>query len=337
MLDSTRTRRTVPSDQEADVLAVCPNPTIDRLVVLDQLLPGTVDRARENKAFPAGKSVSAARGSRANGVRPEVLVLLPSVGADWYLSALRAEGLDVAAHAYPGAVRESIIVIEDSGRVTVINGTGAPVDAAEWEAFVDASVARTRPGDWVVCSGSFPPGVGPDALAGFVDAVAGAGGRLALDTGPAWMPSALSGRVLPSLITPNLAEAEAILAGGTPVENTWVGEDALVRAEAAAAALHARGLAQVVVTAGSAGLAWATAEGRGRVPGLSVAVRNPIGAGDAFMGGLVARLERGFPFAEAVVWGMATSCAAIEQWSPGGASADRVEHFHALARGAASV
>ena len=108
-----------------------------------------------------------------------------------------------------------------------------------------------------------------------------------------------------------------------------MGADALQRAGAAAAALHARGIASVVVTAGSAGLAWATAGGSGRLPGQPVAVRNPIGAGDAFMGGLVARLEQGTPFADAVAWGMATSCAAIEQWSPGGASGDRVDHFHA--------
>ncbi len=319
------------------MLAVCPNPTIDRLVVLKELCPGTVDRARENHAYPAGKSVSAARGSRACGGDPEVLVLLPATGADWYLSALRAEGLDVAAHVYPGAVRESVIVLEDSGRATVLNGTGAPVDAQTWEAFVDAAVARTRPGGWVVCSGSFPPGVGPEALTGLVAAITGAGGRLALDTGPAWLPQALLGPVLPALVTPNLAEAEAVLAGGAAVENTWVGAGALDRAAAAADALHRRGVASVVVTAGSAGLAWAGDDSSGCMRGQQVTVRNPIGAGDAFMGGLVARLEQGLGFADAAAWGMATSCGAIEQWSPGGASAARVEHYHGLIAGVAGA
>jgi sugar/nucleoside kinase (ribokinase family) len=86
----------------------------------------------------------------------------------------------------------------------------------------------------------------------------------------------------------------------------------------------------VVVTAGSAGLAWADSDGAGVLPGQMVAVRNPIGAGDAFLGGLVSRLEAGLRFAEAAAWGMATSCAAIEQWSPGGATARRVAHFHGL-------
>lgn len=312
------------------MLAICPNPTIDRLVILDELRPGTVERARENRAYPAGKSVSAARGSLANGARPQVLVLLPTEGAGWYLDTLVAEGMEVAVHSCPGRVRESIIVIEDDGRVTVLNGAGAPVDAESWDGFLDAAVARVRPGDWVVCSGSFPPGVAPQALSGLVAAIAGAGGRLALDTGPAWMPAALTGSALPSLITPNLAEAEAILADGVAVEHTWVGADALARAAVAASGLQARGIESVVVTAGSAGLAWSSGGADGVLPGLPVEVRNPIGAGDAFMGGLVARLEQGAAFADAARWGMATSCAAIEQWSPGGADAGRVEHFRRL-------
>ena len=72
------------------------------------------------------------------------------------------------------------------------------------------------------------------------------------------------------------------------------------------------------------------ADGAGVLPGQKVNVRNPIGAGDAFLGGLVSRLEAGLDFAEAAGWGMATSCAAIEQWSPGGATARRVAHFHHL-------
>lgn len=312
------------------MLAICPNPTIDRLVILDTLTPGTVDRVRENRAYPAGKSVSAARGCLANGAVPLVHVLLPTSGSDWYLDTLRAEGMDVTSHPCSGAVRESIIVLEDDGRVTVLNGPGAPVSEDRWDDFIQASIAGLRPGDWVICSGSFPPGVGPEALAGLVAAIAATGARLALDTGPAWMPLALRGPALPALITPNLAEAEAILTGESSPEATAVGDDALARAAGAAAGLHERGIASVVVTAGSAGLAWATRNGAGVLPGQKVNVRNPIGAGDAFLGGLVSRLEAGLDFAQAASWGMATSCAAIEQWSPGGATARRVAHFHHL-------
>jgi 1-phosphofructokinase family hexose kinase len=312
------------------VLAICPNPTIDRLVILDTLVPGVVDRVRENRAYPAGKSVSAARGCLANGAHPRVHVLLPTTGSEWYLDTVRSEGMDVTSHPCPGAVRESIIVLEDDGRVTVLNGPGARVSETMWDDFVQSSTAGLRPGEWVICSGSFPPGVGPEALARLVAAITATGARLALDTGPAWMPLALRGPALPALITPNLAEAEAILTGETSPEATGVGDDALARAAGAAAGLQERGIPHVVVTAGSAGLAWATRQGAGVLPGRRVKVRNPIGAGDAFLGGLVSRLEAGLDFAAAARWGMATSCAAIEQWSPGGAPAHRVAHFHDL-------
>lgn len=307
---------------------ICPNPTIDRLVLLGELMPGRVDRARENQSHPAGKSVSAARGVRANGVQPDVRVLLPEQGGPWYLDTAAAEGLALREHLVPGTVRESIIVLEDSGRVSVLNGTGAEVTPADWTAFVESSLAGLDAGEWVVCSGSFPPGVGLAAVGSLAAQVAGAGGRLAMDSGPGWLSAALSEPVLPDLISPNLAEAESLLSGRIGPESTSVEADALARAEVAARGLRGLGITSVVVTAGSAGVAWADPDGAGTLAALPVTVSNPIGAGDAFLGGLMARLERGERFADAVAWGMATASAAIEQFCPGAADPARVLVHH---------
>ena len=309
------------------MLVVCPNPTVDRQVILSAVEPGNVLRASENKAFPAGKAVSAARGSRANGARPEVHVLLPDEGADWYETTLRDEGMNVVSHRYPGVVRETILLYEDSGRVTVINGNGAAVEPERWREFVKAVCDRILPGGWVVCSGSFPPGVTEADVTDFVTRVVRAGGRLALDTGPTWLAAGIAGR--PALISPNLAEAEAVLSGADTPEPVEPGADALRRAELAAVKLQSRGVSHVTVTAGAAGVAWATPGGTGKLPGIEVEVRNPIGAGDAFLGGLLSWLEVGWSFPEAVRWGMATACAAIGQWSPGAASAEDAARYHA--------
>ncbi len=309
------------------MLVVCPNPTVDRQVILSAVEPGNVLRASENKAFPAGKAVSAASGSRANGARPEVHVLLPDEGADWYETTLRDEGMNVVSHRYPGVVRETILLYEDSGRVTVINGNGAAVEPERWREFVKAVCDRILPGGWVVCSGSFPPGVTEADVTDFVTRVVRAGGRLALDTGPTWLAAGIAGR--PALISPNLAEAEAVLSGADTPEPVEPGADALRRAELAAVKLQSRGVSHVTVTAGAAGVAWATPDGTGKLPGIEVEVRNPIGAGDAFLGGLLSWLEVGWSFPEAVRWGMATACAAIGQWSPGAASAEDAARYHA--------
>ena len=308
------------------MLVVCPNPTIDRQVFLAALEPGRVLRARENRAFPAGKAVSAARGARANGAWPEVHILLPQTGSEWYEKTLTEEGMRAVFHRCHGHVRETVLVYEDDARVTVINGTGAPVGSDRWGEFVAAVLARVLPGGWVICSGSFPPGVTAGDVTDLVSQIGRAGGRLALDTGPDWLSAGIAAR--PALISPNLAEAEAVLGGGSS-ERVEVGADALHRAGLAAVKLHSRGVGHAVVTAGSAGVAWASAESTGKLAGLRVPVRNPIGAGDAFIGGLVAALETGSSFPESVRWGMATACAAIGQWSPGAASVEDTARFHA--------
>jgi sugar/nucleoside kinase (ribokinase family) len=68
-----------------------------------------------------------------------------------------------------------------------------------------------------------------------------------------------------------------------------------------------------VVTAAEAGAAIADGDDASWVAAPAVAsVVNPIGAGDAFVGGLALALERGEPFAAAVAAGIATASASVE-------------------------
>ena len=116
------------------------------------------------------------------------------------------------------------------------------------------------------------------------------------------------------VVTPNLAEAEGLLRGRAD-ETVEAGDPAVVRerALAAARALVQRGARRAVVTAAAAGAAVADGDEAWWLPGLSVAqVRNPIGAGDALVGGLALALERGEPFAAAVRAGMACGAASVE-------------------------
>jgi fructose-1-phosphate kinase PfkB-like protein len=68
-----------------------------------------------------------------------------------------------------------------------------------------------------------------------------------------------------------------------------------------------------VVTAAEAGAAVADGWMARWVAARGVAeVRNPIGAGDALVGGLALALERGASFADAVAAGMACGAASVE-------------------------
>lgn len=86
-------------------------------------------------------------------------------------------------------------------------------------------------------------------------------------------------------------------------------------AEAAARALHQRGVRQVVVSLGAAGVVWCDAQGHtGYRAARPVPVVNTSGAGDALLAGLAHAQLQGWPLAQAVAWAMA--CAEITLQSP---------------------
>ncbi|TXH91300.1 MAG: hypothetical protein E6Q78_00545 [Rhodoferax sp.] len=86
-------------------------------------------------------------------------------------------------------------------------------------------------------------------------------------------------------------------------------------AEAAARALHSRGVRQLVVSLGADGVVWCDAQGHtGRRAARSVPVVNTSGAGDALLAGLVHGQLQGWPLDQSVAWAMA--CSEITLQSP---------------------
>lgn len=112
------------------------------------------------------------------------------------------------------------------------------------------------------------------------------------------------------LVTPNESEAEALT--GLPVRDA--GE-----AEAAARALIAQGAGAALVTLGAQGALYLGPEGLIQVPPLNAGlVRDTVGAGDAFNGGLAAALAEGQDLRAALRF--ATATAALSVTRPGAAA-----------------
>lgn len=302
------------------MLLVCQNPTMDRQVFVDDLIPGSVLRATRNRLFPGGKPINVGRAARAHAVEAALLILLPEVDQG-YRQRLIEEGADARVHPVPGQLRDTVILYEASGRVTVINGPGIEVDPSVWGGFIERAGTEAEGQEWVAVTGSFPRGVRSGDVGDLIRAIRDAGAKVALDTGPQWFMAGLEAGV--DLVTPNLAEARQALTGKAQVEAVEVPDTAEHDALEAARHLAGLGVEHVVVTVGATGCAWANGPEAGFLPALDVPVVNPIGAGDAFLGGLLASLERGEDFREAVAWGSATAASAVGQWVPGGADADR--------------
>jgi 1-phosphofructokinase family hexose kinase len=294
------------------VVIAGPNLTIDRTLSIDELRPGEVLRFNRAVVSPGGKGVNVARVARDLGAGAVLVGFVPGRTGAAGAALLADEGLALRGVEVGGELRSTAVVLERSGRVTVFNEPGPPLAHGDWERY-EVAVADAWAGERVLaCSGSLPPGAPSDAYGRLVALARERDVLAVVDVGGQQLAAALAAGA--SVVTPNLAEAEGLLHGRAD-ETVETGDPAVVRerALAAARALVERGARRAVVTAAAAGAAVADGAEAWWVAGLSViSVRNPIGAGDALVGGLALALERGEPFAEAVAAGMACGAASVE-------------------------
>lgn len=136
-------------------------------------------------------------------------------------------------------------------------------------------------------SGSLPLGVRDDTYAQWIEALVPVVQGVLVDTSSKALQQSL--RAKPTAIVPNAEEYAAIRGD----------ED--------------RALTHIVVTEGAKGVTWygRAGERRSWTP-PAVKVRNTVGAGDVFLGGLVTQLEQGIEWGRAIPWAMAAATASVE-------------------------
>ena len=342
------------------MLIAGPNLTIDRTLRIAELRPGEVLRFDAAHITPGGKGLNVARVARVIGRRATLVGFAPGRTGAAVARLIEDEGLNVMPVPVNGEIRSAAVILERSGRATVLNEPGPPLGAGDWERY-EETVRSHMPGQAVlVASGSLPPGAPDEAYARLVGIARDAGALAVVDSGGVPLELALKAR--PEVVCPNLGEAEKLLGWGTgeavenhgsqlseeaadeqgpqaseggPATGSAGGsaaaerDDAVVeRALAAAVELHERGAVTAVVTAGRVGAALAGAGVRLHLPAPEVAVANPIGAGDALAAGLAASLEDGHRIEDAVAYGIACAAAVVEVGITGSPARSRIEDLH---------
>lgn len=303
-----------------------PNLTIDRTMRVAELVPGRVLRASEVLATPGGKGLNVARAARAMGVAATLVSFVPGRTGQAAAALIGDERVVLRGLRCPGEIRSTAVVMEDDGRVTVLNEPGPELPPERWRVYAE-EVARALDGAGaLVCSGSLPPGAPVDGYARLAALARSRGVPAVVDAAGPALAAALDAGV--DVVVPNLGEAEALLEGGVE-ETVDAALNARWRAADAAAALVRRGARIAVVTAAAAGAALAQADGEARwLAAPQARVLNPIGAGDAFAAGLAAALARGEGPAIAAAEAVAAGAASVESPLAGDLQPERM---HALA------
>ncbi|KAF1005155.1 MAG: Tagatose-6-phosphate kinase [Luteibacter sp.] len=270
------------------------NSAVDRLVDLDALRPGTVQRARDVVARPGGKGVHVAQTIAALGVPCTLVGLCDTANAHWFEEWLAVRGVRFRGVHTTTPLRQCLALREADGRTTEILESG--VDPGEDVRLVlDQSLRH-----WLaeamalVCTGSLPPGFCTDYYATLArDAVV----PCFVDASGAALHAAAAAQ--PFLLKPNAQEAGELV--GRVIDHV---EDAA----AVVADLGERGVRHPVVTLGGQGAVGADANGVWHARLDVEGVRNAVGSGDCFLAGMVVALLRGEGMDEALR--LAVACGA---------------------------
>jgi 6-phosphofructokinase 2 len=197
--------------------------------------------------------------------------------------------------------RENFIVYEDTSQRQYRFGMPGPQltqrDLARWLEAIDT---LDPPPDYLVVSGSLPPGV-PSDLYATMRATLPDACRFIVDSRGAALRAVVETGVY--LIKPNLRELEALV--DEPSQN-----DVALRQRARA--IIANGGAEIVVVSlGSAGALLVTAEQTEHLRSPTVPIRSKVGAGDSMLAGIVHSLAAGRSVQESATYGVAAGAAAV--------------------------
>ncbi len=281
------------------IVSVTLNPSLDRTVEVERLERGAVLRTSAPVLEPGGKGVNLTRALARNGIAS--IAVLPVGGAEGAELGDLLDAAGVSARLVPvnGRTRSNLTVAEPDGTVTKFNEPGVSLTPVDFAALSGVLAGLATAKDWVVFSGSLPPGCSDAQLVELMGSVARGGASLAVDTSGDALMASIATR--PRVIKPNRAElAQA------------VGRELLSIADVISAAqdLRARGVERVLVSLGADG-AVLVGEG-GVIVGESTVLdaRSTVGAGDCFLAGFLSKFsidetDEGAALIEALAWGAA--------------------------------
>lgn len=278
------------------------NPAIDGSTSVPYVLPDRKLRCRPPRHEPGGGGINVARAVKRLGGDAQAWFPVGGPGGELLRRLLDAEDVRQMAVPVAGWTRENLNVFEEvSGRQFRFCMPGPSLREDEWQALLTGLERLDPPPDFLVASGSLPPGVPSDFYARLAVGAREKGSRVVLDTsGEALAPAVEQGVYL---LKASLREFQTLMGERN------VDEASLIRA--AGVAIE-RGWCEVLVLSlGAGGALWRTASDGERLAAPTVRVRSSVGAGDSMVAGIVVSLAQGHPLRDAVRFGVAAGAATV--------------------------
>ena len=289
-----------------DIVTLTINPAVDIFVNVERVEPTRKLRCSSPKRDAGGGGINVARVAHRLG--SNVAAIYPVGGAIGKLlqRLVEREGIDSIVTPSHVETRENFTAFEETtGDQYRFVLPGSKLHRSEWEACLDRLASLPKPPKFIVASGSIPPGVPDDFYGQVARCAKKIGAKMVLDTSGAALGPALKEGV--ALIKPNQNELAEFSSMDLSDEADRLAACRKLIAEGATEA--------VALTLGADGALLVTAGQSWRAAPMEIEVVSTVGAGDSFLGGLVAALAAGQGWGEAFRMGVAAGTAAVT--SPG--------------------
>lgn len=283
------------------VVTITMNPAIDKSTGVEVVAPEIKLRCGAPRFEPGGGGINVSRALRELGGSSTALYTSGGYSGKLLESILNSEGIDHRPVRVDEMTRINLIVRETStGKQYRFGMPGQPLAEEEWRKCLEMlRTVEPRP-EFIVASGSLPPGVPEDFYAMVADAGGEIGAKTIVDT--SGEPLRRVARKGVFMIKTNLREFGLLT--GLEIKNN---EELM----SAATDVVEKGSAEVlVVSLGAEGAFGAWKEGNIYIASPEVPIRSAVGAGDSMVAGIVLKLAMDKSVEEALLMGVAAGAAA---------------------------
>ena len=281
------------------IYTVTLNPAVDRELTVPAIEFDTVLRASDWRVDVGGKGFNVSRMLMSLETSSMALGFAGGRAGELLRDGLESLGIQTDFVWVDGETRTNVSIVSEShDHYIKANEPGPTISVADQEKLLDQIRRLAQPGDWWVLAGSLPPGVPATIYADIIAILHEADAKAILDTSGAALEHGCGAR--PFLAKPNDVEASKLTS--LPVQNR-------TEIAAAAQAIQSTGVTNVVISLGKDGAMLADGQQIAIAASPTIEERNPIGAGDSMVGGLVWGLNQGMGMAEAMRWGIACGAA----------------------------
>ncbi len=283
------------------ITTVTLNPAIDKAIVLEHFLYGSVNRVQNVREDMGGKGINVAKVLHSLGADTCAIGFMGEDNLENVRQLLKNENLETDFITVSGSTRINTKIIETSTKTTTdINEAGFDVSRDQTERMKTLLKKYAEQSEFIVFSGSVPVGADLGLYHELMQSVAGNDRlKIILDTEGEQLLKGLEAK--PFAMKPNLFELESAL--GQKLDSH------LKIAEASKMLIKEYQINSVLVSMGADGSILVTSDRAFYAKALKVDVKGTFGAGDSMLAGYLYGLTSIGGLEESLAW--ATACGAL--------------------------